>query len=205
MILVGLDFDNTIVSYDALFYQAALEKLLIPPGLPKSKLAIRDHLRGIGNEEAWTELQGYVYGARMADASPYAGAIEFMEFARRSRISLAIVSHKTRYPFLGPQYDLHESARSWVAENLTKRDLIEPDRIFFELTKEDKIRRVGDIKCDYFVDDLPEILLAPAFPPQTQGILFDPDGSHGRERVKTRLKSWQDIATHFEAAWKTSK
>lgn len=205
MILVGLDFDNTIVSYDALFHQAALEKLLIPPSLPKSKLAVRDHLRSMGKEEAWTELQGYVYGARMADASPYAGAIEFMEFARRSRTSLAIVSHKTRYPFLGPRYDLHEAARSWVEEKLTKQGLIEPERVFFELTKEDKIRRVAEIGCDYFVDDLPEILLAPAFPLQTQGILFDPDGSHEREPVKARLKSWQDIATHFEAAWKTSK
>lgn len=203
--LVGLDFDNTIVSYDALFHQAALEKSLIEADVPRTKLAVRDHLRGIGKEDAWTELQGYVYGARMADAMPYPGVIEFMQLARANGASLAIVSHKTRYPFLGPRYDLHEAARAWVGETLAAPGLIESRQVFFELTKEDKIRRVADLRCDYFVDDLPEILLAPAFPTETQGILFDPDGSHDQQRLNAMFRTWADIATHFEAAWKPRK
>ena len=203
--VVGLDFDNTIVSYDALFHQAAWEKSLIQADVPRTKLAVRDHLRGIGREEAWTELQGYVYGARMADATPYPGAIEFMQLARGNGVSLAIVSHKTRYPFVGPRYDLHEAARAWVGEVLADHGLIEPGLVFFELTKEDKIRRVAELRCDYFIDDLPEILLAAAFPPETQGILFDPDGSHDQERLNTSFKSWRDIAAHFEATWNPRK
>ena len=44
------------------------------------------------------------------------------------------------------------------------KNLIEPDHVFFELTKEEKIARVANIGCDYFIDDLPEILLMPGFP-----------------------------------------
>src|SRR5258708_30781980 len=141
--LIGLDFDNTIVSYDALFHQVALEKSLIPASLSKSKVAVRDYLRGVDNEDAWTEMQGYVYGARMAYASPYPGATAFMRRARQHGISLAIVSHKTRYPFLGPRYDLHEAARSWVKDKLAAQNLIDVDQVFFELTKDDKIHRVA--------------------------------------------------------------
>ena len=203
--LIGLDFDNTIVSYDGLFHQVALEKLLIPASLPKSKLAVRDYLRGVNKEDAWTEMQGYVYGARMDDATAYAGAIEFMSLAAQGGISLAIVSHKTRHPFLGPKYDLHEAARSWVTNKLVARKLMDPDQVYFELTKDDKIRRVAEIGCDYFIDDLPEILLAPAFPQRTQGILFDPEHGHEQANVGTKLASWRDIAVFFEAIWKTRK
>ena len=46
--LVGVDFDNTIVSYDALFWNVALEKKLIPESVPPVKNAVRDHLRAAG-------------------------------------------------------------------------------------------------------------------------------------------------------------
>ncbi len=73
--LVGVDFDNTIVCYDRLFHKAALEKGLIPPELPASKGQVRDYMRANGAEDAWTELQGYVYGPRMLDAAPFAGTL----------------------------------------------------------------------------------------------------------------------------------
>ena len=78
---IGLDFDNTIVSYDALFHAVAVEKLLVPAETPVSKVEVRDYLRAIGNEPAWTELQGYVYGARMEQAEAYSGFFEFVRAA----------------------------------------------------------------------------------------------------------------------------
>ena len=71
---IGVDFDNTIVCYDALFHRVALELGLIPPDLPPSKFAVRGHLQRAGREEAWIELQGRVYGGRMAEAAPFPGA-----------------------------------------------------------------------------------------------------------------------------------
>ena len=75
--LIGLDFDNTIVSYDELFHRVALEQRLVPVETPVTKLAVRDWLRQAGREDRWTEMQGYVYGARMDEASAYPGLVEF--------------------------------------------------------------------------------------------------------------------------------
>jgi FMN phosphatase YigB (HAD superfamily) len=201
---IGLDFDNTIVSYDALFHRAARDQALIPEGIAQSKLAVRDYLRQVGREDDWTELQGHVYGARMAEAVAYPGVTEFMREAMRRGAELAIVSHKTRYPFRGPQHDLHEAARAWVDMRLVAAGLIDPQQVFFELTKDAKLQRVAAAACDYFVDDLPEILLAPAFPSQTVGILFDPDGAHAGQDGPLRFTSWSSIARHFGALWTSS-
>jgi len=70
---IGIDFDNTLVRYDALFHRVALEEGLIPAGLPVNKNAVRDHLRAQGIEARWTEMQGTVYGARMAEAEAFPG------------------------------------------------------------------------------------------------------------------------------------
>ena len=65
---IGVDFDNTIVSYDKVFHKVALEQSLIKSNLNISKIAVRDYLREQGQNNIWTELQGYVYGERMLDA-----------------------------------------------------------------------------------------------------------------------------------------
>lgn len=201
---IGLDFDNTIVSYDELFYKVAIEKSLIPADLPRSKLAVRDYLRKADNENAWTEMQGYVYGARMSDAIAYPGVIEFIKLARSNGIALAIMSHKTKHPFLGPKYDLHEAARGWVESYLVEgaKPLIEPDQVFFEVTKKEKVARIAECECDFFIDDLPEILLMPEFPQKTERILFDPENNHAEEGMGAKLESWQGIKIFFEMKWK---
>ena len=200
---IGIDFDNTIVSYDELFHKVAVEQALVPADLPKSKLAVRDYLRKIDNESIWTELQGFVYGTKMEDAKAYPFFIEFMKFSRDKGISIAIISHKTKHPFVGPKYNLHEAARGWVANTLMDgvTNLIEPENVFFELTKKEKIARIAHIGGDYFIDDLPEILLMPGFPKNLKRILFDPEGIHNTEQLYAKLVSWQEIKTFFETTW----
>ncbi len=203
---IGFDFDNTIVSYDMLFHRVAVEQSLVPASLPKSKLAVRDYLREIDKEDAWTELQGCVYGSRMNDAVAYPGVVEFMKHARDNDISMVIVSHKTLHPFMGPKYNLHDVARGWVETFLLDESepLIDPERVFFEVTKEEKIARIGQESCDYFIDDLPEILNMTGFPTSTEGILFDPEAQHIDAIVSERIESWQIINDFFEAKWKSS-
>ena len=43
--VLGLDFDNTIIKYDELFHKVAFEKNLIPADLPKEKNTVRNYLR----------------------------------------------------------------------------------------------------------------------------------------------------------------
>lgn len=195
---IGIDFDNTLVGYDALFRKVAGEWGLVPDDLYPSKLAVRDWLRKAGQEDRWTEMQGHVYGARMDEATPYPGAIEFILDRLRGH-KVSIVSHKTRHPFIGPKYDLHEAARGWIAHHLQPRlDAVGVAiSTHFELTKGEKLERIGKCGCDAFIDDLPEILLAPEFPAATQALLFDPDGMQTNVNL-IRFESWADLSEFFE-------
>jgi hypothetical protein len=200
---IGIDFDNTIVSYDALFHRVALEAALIPPDLSATKLSVREHLRQAGKEDAWTAMQGYVYGARMEEALAYPGAMDFFSWACAEGIGLAIVSHKTRYPFIGQRYDLHEAARGWVKKFLIERTapLIDAGEVYFELTQEEKIARIAALELDIFIDDLPEIFLAAGFPERTSPLLFDPDGVFPVDERITALRSWAQIRQYVERLW----
>lgn len=200
---IGLDFDNTIVSYDGLFHKVALEGGWITPAVPVSKVSVRDHLRGIGKEDVWTEMQGHVYGARMDEAAAYPGVIDFLVWARSSTIAVSIVSHKTRHPFLGKQYDLHEAARHWIDLHLADASgpLVHPDGVFFELTKDAKVQRIADIGCNVYVDDLPEILLAAGFPDSTAKLLFDPD-NHYHTQDLPRASHWSEVRNRIESQWR---
>lgn len=200
---VGLDFDNTIVSYDALFHKVARETGSIPEGIPVSKVSVRDHLRSVGREEVWTEMQGTVYGSRMVEADMFPGVMEFLVWARSEGIRVSIVSHKTRHPFLGPRYDLHEAARGWITQSLQDAvgPLVAPENVFFELTKNDKLARIGALGCGIYVDDLPEILLAAGFPPSTERLLFDPDGHHMEAGLR-RAPDWSAVREAVEELWR---
>lgn len=198
---IGIDFDNTIVSYDALFHKVAREQDLVPPETPLNKVAVRDHLRGIGQEDRWTEMQGYVYGVRMVEALAYEGVIEFIRRAKAAGHAITIVSHKTRHPFLGPQYDLHVAARTWIERHMLwqGRMLLPTENIFFELTKQEKLARIAACGCDAFIDDLPEILLAEDFSANTARLLFDPEDRYANATVDGlhAFRSWQQLAGHF--------
>jgi hypothetical protein len=177
---IGLDFDNTIVNYDTLFHQVALEKKLIPASLPVDRIVVRDYLHSINQEEVWTTLQGDVYGARMDEASIYFGVLSFIQRTQAAGHTLTIISHKTKHPYLGPAYDLHATAYAWIKCHLAskKNPFFNKDHIFFELTKEEKLMRIKKNHCDIFIDDLPEILLSAQFPCGVRRILFDPKKNH---------------------------
>ena len=198
--LIGLDFDNTIVDYNDLFYQVALELNLIPKKIKATKTSVRNYLRETGNEMAWTEMQGYVYGARMSNARIHDGLINFMDEMSNLGVQLAIVSHKTKNPIVGHPYDLHKAASMWIQENLkiSSRQLVEDKNIFFEPTKEKKIQRIDGIGCNFFIDDLPEILESNLFPKKTGRILFDPDKSNRLSPDYISYSTWVDIALKFQ-------
>ena len=174
---IGIDFDNTIACYDGVFHAAALERGLIPSELGRDKNSVRDHLNGAGRNDDFTELQGYIYGARMDLVAPYPGFAGFVAAARKAGHELFVVSHKTRHPLLGPKYDMHAAARGFLSAHGLMGEgalQIDPSRVFFELTKEEKIARAAVIGCEIFIDDLPEILTMPGFPDGMRRILFDP-------------------------------
>ena len=161
MFNVGIDFDNTLVNYDRSFYDLAYEKDLIPLGLEKSKNAVRKFLRDKGKDEYFSLLQGEIYGPKILKAKPAKGCIKAIQSMQKSGFNIFIVSHKTRFPYKGPKFDLHDSAEKWLdyysffsldGANINK------DNIFFNASKDEKIDKLHNLNCNFFIDDLPEIL-----------------------------------------------
>jgi hypothetical protein len=190
---IGIDFDNTIVNYEEAFHAAAMERGLVTADLPKTKNSVRDLLNSAGRKDDFTALQGYVYGTRMNLAKVYPGFRELVATASASRNELFIVSHKTRFPLLGPKYDMHEAARVFLAENRLSADNAVPGQnIFFEETKEQKIDRAAALHLDVFIDDLPEILMMPGLPDRCRRILFAPQGSDARGNFE-QCRRWDEI------------
>ncbi len=177
---IGIDFDNTIVCYTGLFYRIAVAQGLIPDDIDQDKQSVRDYLRGQGENDVWTRLQGVVYGEKIKEAGCFKGVFDFMKNVLSLGHEVFIVSHKTQYPVIGKKNSLHDAARQW----LTVQGVFgSPDEggvglpignAFFEVTKELKLKRIGDLKCDLFFDDLPEFLCEASFPVDTKKILFDP-------------------------------
>lgn len=193
---IGVDFDNTLVCYDPVFHRLAIARGLVPRDLPPTKGQVRGYLRGIGREEAWTELQGEVYGANILEAQPFAGALEFVTRARACGRQVYIISHKTRRPVLGEPHDLHAAARRWLAAYgfaAPGPGGLGPDEVYLELTKEAKLARIGVLRCDCFIDDLPEFLAEPAFPSGVRRILFDPGGETDADAAINRATSWAEV------------
>lgn len=200
---LGVDFDNTLVSYDELFHRCAVERGVIPADTPKTKSAVRAYLWSLpGGNTPWTELQGIVYGTRMAEAAFFPGAREALSFCRGQGIRVSVISHKIEFPSLGPRVRLREAALGWMEE----QGFFDPGgiglsrgAIFFESSREEKLARIGREGCTHFIDDLPEVLEAPGFPSGVGKWLFDPAGADTVPRPGVRrFRSWPEIQSHLE-------
>jgi hypothetical protein len=192
--LLGLDFDNTLICYDSLFHRVALERGLIPADLPAQKNCVRDYLRQKNQEDDWTHMQGEVYGARITEAESFAEVIPTLQGLAQAGLPMRIVSHKTRTPYQGPAYDLHQAARDWLTAQgfLSVSGLNwSPDQVFFELTKVDKVKRITDLGCSHYIDDLPEILNM--LPDSIQKILFSPGGAVPIPPTWQQFQNWYDL------------
>ncbi|MBY0548470.1 MAG: hypothetical protein K2W95_14325 [Candidatus Obscuribacterales bacterium] len=202
MIVVGIDFDNTIICYDQIFHREATSLSLIPESVQPIKEHIRDYLRNGGQEDLWTELQGQVYGRAIIDAPPFPAVKEFFHLCRIFKIKTHIVSHKTRHPYRGKQYDLHRAALDWLHANEIlncEKTGLELSDVFFAESKARKLQYIGDLGCTHFVDDLPEFLAEQDFPPGVEKILFMPALSASRgDTVQSQnpevrlLTDWSD-------------
>jgi hypothetical protein len=198
---IGLDFDNTIVSYDSTIGLLAEEMFTLPPELPRTKIGLRDHLRDTGRENEWTAFQGILYGPGMAYAQPFDGAIETMQALKAQGHKLTIVSQRSRRPYSGPSHDLHEAARFWIAKHLHVAGLfvaqeLNPDcsaAVNFLESRDAKIAKIAELGCHIFVDDLPEVLEAPGFPEEAVGVLFAPGKEGSSEAGHNCISTWQEL------------
>jgi len=195
--IVGVDFDNTIACYDSVFAPIAIEQGLLPAGFLGSKKKVRDTIRLLPDGELiWQGLQGLVYGRYIYRAEMFSGFDDFLVKCRDHKIDVRIISHKTKTNRYDPtQVNLREAALAWMGEKgFFDPEGIGMDRnhIFFEPDRDLKIQRITTSGCTHFIDDLIEVLSEPAFPAETQKILFSPDQTSDDRRLTT-MSSWPRI------------
>lgn len=171
--VIGIDFDNTIICYDDIFWQTAVEDNLIDPSVPRNKTAIRDDLRRRQLEKKWIELQGIVYGDKITGAVMFKGLDIFLDACTDIDATLMIISHKTRYPNSGHRIDLRNAATTWLSTNGFFHRWLSPTNVYFESTLSEKVARISREKCDVFIDDLEDVFMHPFFPAETRQILFN--------------------------------
>jgi len=182
---IGLDLDNTLISYDLLFAQVAIERGFIPSDFRGAKRELRDRMRLLPQGEIeWQRLQAHVYGPAIGGALATEGALAFVRLARANGALLSIVSHKTAFSNLGTEnVNLRDGAYAWLAASgMLGVQGVPEDRLFFEDTRDAKIARIVSLGCTHFVDDLEEVFSDPAFPANVECMLLtdvagDPSGS----------------------------
>ena len=196
---IGIDFDNTIARYDTSFREVAMEEGIIDGNWQgKGKTELRDHLRCQPNgEKTWMKLQGRVYGKYMHRAEILPGVANFFMSCKRKNHNLFIVSHKTEYGhFDSEKVSLRSEALKWME----KKCFFDPEvygikkeEVFFADTRGKKVKKIAQLKCDWFIDDLPEVFEESHFPSDTKKILF---GSKKQESFNnvTVLESWRKIS-----------
>jgi hypothetical protein len=192
---IGVDFDNTLAGYDHLFVDAVRGRGWVDMPVSLGKQALRDALRaGPDGENNWRSLQAEVYGAHMAEARLLDGAADFFRRCRVHGVTVSIVSHKTRYAAADPGgVDLHVASLDWMTTQGFFGDEgfgLDPEQVFFEASRAEKLARITILGCTHFIDDLEEVLLAPEFPKDVRRYLFG--AAVGAPGINS-CRNWQDI------------
>ncbi len=195
---IGLDFDNTIVNYNYLVHEIAVDKNLINKNFKRDKKYIKDYLISLNKEREWREIQSLIYGKEIFKAKLFNNFNTFINECRKNNFFLQIVSHKTEVSNLtksGPR--LREYAIKWMNENnFFSNFKFKISDIHFENTKSKKIDKINSIGFDYFIDDLEEIFLNKKWSNKTTPILFNKK-SNVMDKKIVQCSSWNKIYKLF--------
>ncbi len=200
---IGIDFDNTIAKYDNSFLNLAYQKKFIKKNeisLGKTKLK-NLLLKKKGGKKKWMELQGLVYGKYMHTAEIFPNFINFLFLSKIKKHELFIISHKTKYGhFDKDKVLLRSQALKWmVKKKIFDKNFInfEKKNIFFANTRVEKIKIIKDLNCDWFIDDLYEVLTNKNFPSKTKKILFNHNQNIKIPNKILPLSNWDEIINHI--------
>ena len=200
-VIVGVDFDNTIASYDAVMYRLATEWGLIDAGLDKNKKRIRDAIRNLPDGESkWRRLQTHCYGVGISEAAAMEGVERFFASCKLRGIAVWIVSHKTQHANFGEPVDLRTAALGWLERKgfIGSADFgIGRERVLFGETREEKIARIRDLGITHFIDDLEETFLEGSFPPGIARLLYAPGRPQAVSEHWHSFPTWSEIERHL--------
>jgi len=197
---IGIDFDNTIAHYDSLFKKVAISEGLINEIQSiKNKADVRNYLiKQKDGHTSWMKLQGLVYGRHMHFARLMPGVANFFLSCKMLNHRIFIVSHKTEFGHLDKQrISLRKEALKWMEmKRFFDPELfgLKKEDVFFANTREEKVDKIEELNCEFFIDDLPEVFEETHFPLNTKKILFGRYNNSKHPEDIFGSKSWRTIS-----------
>jgi hypothetical protein len=206
MLRIGIDFDNTIACYDQAFAEVATLMGFQSSHEVATKVKVKQIIQNSpGGDLHWQSLQGQVYGRHMLLAKVFAGVHEFICLAKIRGHEVFVVSHKTEFGhFDEEKISLRGQAMLWLEKNKffdVNQLFLKKENVIFESTREEKIKRINDLRCTHFIDDLPEVFAEPKFADHIQKILFSPSGSFSDYKTIKIATSWRNITAQVLSPW----
>jgi hypothetical protein len=137
----------------------------------------------------WQIAQGWLYTDGLSYAKPAQGIIDLCEFLRTRDFEMFIVSHKTTHtPTFCGHKELRGVATDWISNRNLYHYFAGTQNIYFETSRDLKIKRIISLGLDYYVDDLVEIFQDPNYPQKIVSFLLS---------TKPTNLSWIHNATSF--------
>lgn len=197
---IGVDFDNTLISYDDVFAAYAADEGIVVEGEKRRKRVVRDSIRALPEGETrWQALQGRVYGKGIAGAVPVEGAIDFLRKCREAAWDVLLISHKTEFGHFDPdRVNLRAAAVTWLERHGFFEACSGLSRVgvYWESTREAKLERIASSGCDLFIDDLEEVLCDERFPAGVERVLLADIGAGAADAPYVCCPTWAEVERH---------
>ena len=190
---IGIDFDNTIINYNQVFYEVALKKKIIKAYIQKNKDSVKKYLLKNDKYDDWVKLQGEVYSKYIKYARPFLGSIETITLMLEKKFEIFIISHKTKYPYSGQKINLQKPALRWIKKNVCNYSGLSSKNVIFCETKDLKIQNIKKVKCIAFIDDLEQIFKNRSFPKRCMKILLTKRKKISNANGIHLAKNWKEI------------
>jgi len=197
--VIGIDFDNTIISYDESMHRFSVLGNYIEANTKKNKKVIRENIRQLPDGELkWQKLQSEIYGRNIMQAHPAEGVFQFINECKKYNYLVYIISHKTEFSSYDKTVNLRKAALNWMQKN----DFFDvyglnQENLFFEPTRHKKIQRIKELNCSHFIDDLEETFLESLFPENVKKLLYAPGLKSTSVPNVTLMNSWSKIVEYF--------
>ena len=200
-VVLAIDFDNTIVSYDDLICRVAVEMDLLPEGQSFNKEEARQLIRlQPDGEVAWQRVQAAIYGPRIGEANLIDGVVPFFQECKRRGYPVYVVSHKTEYASQDQTgTDLRSAAMGWMKDHgfFEEQGLgLSSKNVYFEDTRPKKVARVASLGCSHLIDDLEETFMEESFPANVEKLLYSPHAARSPIPGVKSVSSWEAIADY---------
>ncbi|MBC8226214.1 MAG: hypothetical protein H8E74_03635 [Gammaproteobacteria bacterium] len=193
---IGIDLDNTIISYNEAFLSIAKKQRFIDKNIYGSKQEIKEIIQNNHKGEIiWQKLQGLVYGKYIDEAKIYQGFKRFVWRCYFQNISVYVISHKTEFGHQDKEnIPLRKAALNFLKSNelITDIDGRFFKEIHFTSTREEKIDKINEYQFDWFIDDLQEVICHKNINHTTNKILFS-NTKNMLSNNSISLSSWEQI------------